>query len=348
MHTKRSSLSSICYGIIALALLFSLNDLSVSANITLGRFEATPQADGSILVVWETATEFNTSGFRLYRALEPLALSADWGAPIHTEQAAGDGFTGATYQYRDTNVTPNVRYYYVLEELTAAGPGQRYGPVNAGIGLTPEPTATATATTMPAATATATYTATASPTATATAQPSAGGPQPAPTATRQFTNTPVPPPTATPGPGATWTPAPQPTATPVPAGQVATPTPTGGTSLLPPPAEPPTPSGAVSSPTPPPSTPEPTPTAVISTPGSAPTEVLGTPAATNTPQVFAQAPATGSLLDMATRPAPTPVPQPAATGRNIRLLLLLGGGAIVVAGLLAVVGLLIWRASRSS
>lgn len=347
-HTKRSPCSPIRYGIIALALLFGLNGLSVSASVTLARFEATPQPDGSILVVWETATEFNTTGFRLYRALEPLAINADWGMPIHTEQAAGDGFTGATYQYRDTDVVPGVRYYYLLEELTAAGPGQRAGPINAGIGLEPEPTATATATAAPTTTATATRTATATSTATSTVQPSAGSSQPAATATRQFTNTPVPPPAATPGPEATPTPAPQPTATPVPAGQVATPTPTGGASIFPSPTEPPTPIGAASSPEPPVSTPGPEPTVIIAAPGSVPTEAAAVLAATNTPQVFAQAPADGSLLDTATRPAATPTPPPPAAGRNTRLLLLLGGGIIAVAGLLAVIGLLIWRASRSS
>ncbi len=352
------------YWLIAAALLLNLGLLTVSANITLARFEATPQADGSILVVWETATEFDTAGFNLYRALEPLALNADWGAPIATQQAEGDGFTGATYQYRDTDVVPGVRYYYLLEELTAAGPGQRAGPVNAGIGLEPEATATATATVpatvTPTATASRTATATTQPppggtqppatasrTATATAQPPPGGTQPPATATRQFTNTPVPLPTATPGPGATWTPAPSPTATPVPVGQVVTPTPTEGAPILPTAPELPTPTAApLPTATQPPIMQEPTPAAVTAPAEPTSTAETTGPTAASTPQVFAQTAGTQALLDVATRPAPTPAQQAQGSTRNTRLLLLLGGGAMALAGVLAIAGLLIWRASR--
>lgn len=330
-----------------LLLLLGFGGLVAEAAVTIGEFKAEPQPDGSILVIWETATELETAGFNLYRATELLPANGPWGQPIDTQPARGDNFTGATYQFRDMDVVPGIRYYYLLEELTPAGPGQRIGPISAGIGLTPEPTATSTATaSTPTATpTTAIPTATATTAATATATPGAGSSLPPATATRQFTNTPVPPPTATPAPGATWTPAVLPTATPVPAGQVATPTPTGGSSLVPATTEPSTPTQAAGpTPTQPMATPEPT-TAVAMQPGPVSTEPIAAPEAANTPQVFAQAATPSVLLDMATRPAPTPSPPAQGGGRNTRLLLL-GGAAIALAGLLAVAGLLIWRMSQ--
>lgn len=120
------------YKLIALALLLGLSALTASANIVIVRFEAAPQADNSILVVWETATELDTQGFNLYRA---ASAAGPWDQRVDQQAAKGDGFTGAIYQFRDTDVVPGVRYYYLLEELTSSGAGDRAGPINAGIGL---------------------------------------------------------------------------------------------------------------------------------------------------------------------------------------------------------------------
>jgi len=164
----------------------------VLAVVGLVRFEATAHPDnGRILVVWETATEMDTTGFALYRA--ESASPPSWGDPIYAPGAKGDTFTGAIYEYGDTNVTAGRTYYYQLEELTSRGStvlGQR----SAGIGVT---------TNTPTATATATRTATKSPTS-ASGAPTAGivlTNTPAPTATRQFTNTPASGPAGTPAPG---------------------------------------------------------------------------------------------------------------------------------------------------
>ena len=127
---------------LGLAILMSLA-LDVRVVIGLLRFEAAPQADASILVVWETASELNTVAFSLYRA---TTEAGPWDTPIDRQPARGDAVTGASYLYRDTQVTPGIRYYYLLEELTQAGAGQRFGPVSARIGLPPEPTSTPTPT----------------------------------------------------------------------------------------------------------------------------------------------------------------------------------------------------------
>lgn len=125
-----------------LAILFGLA-LPAFAAVGLIRFEAVPQADASIVVAWETASELSTMAFRLYSA---TAEAGPWDTPIDLQPARGDAVTGATYSYRDTQVAPGIRYYYLLEELTQAGAGQRFGPVSAEIGLPPEPTSTSTPT----------------------------------------------------------------------------------------------------------------------------------------------------------------------------------------------------------
>ena len=204
----------------------------VLGAVVLVRFEAIAQPDDiptpTILVEWETDTELETTGFRLYRA--ESASPADWGNDIYTTGKKGDGFTGATYEYVDSAVSVGVKYYYRLEELLSSGGTAWLGePRSAGINVpadTPVPTATATRA------------------PSATSRPSVPGivltDTPAPTATRQFTNTPAVP-SGTPPPGVqpTTPPIVQPTATPLPPASVNTPT---GTA-------PQAPAGAVPTPT---------------------------------------------------------------------------------------------------
>jgi hypothetical protein len=141
------------------------------ASVGLLRFGAIPQADISILVSWETAFELGTVAFNLYRA---TTVNGPWTVPISTQPGAGDMVAGASYTYRDTQVTPGFRYYYLLEEITVSGPGERFGPVNAGVALPPRltltPTSTATLWPIPTPSLTATErpTATRNPTNTIT------------------------------------------------------------------------------------------------------------------------------------------------------------------------------------
>jgi hypothetical protein len=118
-------------GIAAALIVILLAAPAVWANVGLTRFEA--EAEGNTIVVtWETQTELNTSGFRLYRATS--YAPANWGAPIHEPPAKG-GLTPATYNYTDAAVQSGVLYYYMLEALASDGSTTRYGPVSAGIGL---------------------------------------------------------------------------------------------------------------------------------------------------------------------------------------------------------------------
>lgn len=150
-----------------------------------------------VLVRWETATEVNNAGFRVYRgdtsSFTPTVqnrlvtiISQNGGSPI-----------GAAYVYTDT--PPAFRtYYYILQAIDVNATTEDYGPFPA---LDATPTATPTATSTGQATATSTATSPISPSPTNTLQPSA-----TPVATG--TNTP----TSTPGSGVANPAQPQPPA----------------------------------------------------------------------------------------------------------------------------------------
>jgi len=310
----------------------------VRAAVSLNKFEATAQTDGSILVVWETATELDTVAFRLYRS---ESAAGPWTQIVSTQAAHGDAATGWQYNYQDTDVTPGVRYYYYLEELLQASVGDHAGPISAGIDLPAEATATMTATPTPTATTQANSGTNNTPTATATHARTDS-----PTATRQFTNTPRPTATATgtrPASVSTPVPAGQATPTPLLTVVVATATRSSATPAAPILAAPAAPSATL----PPPALTAPplptlTPEMTIT-----PTEIIASgPPSTSTPQIFESVvteppPLLGTPDRSGTRSSAAPADSGA---RNTRLVLLLGGGAIGLSVVLSVAALLIWRA----
>ncbi len=314
----------------------------VAAAVHLLYFTATQQGESAIRLAWETGSEEGTVAFNLYRAADPGIKGEQIGDTFIQQ---GDPVAGAEYHFDDTQVTPGVRYYYTLDEITDTGDQVKLATAVAGIGvatLTP----TATATVLPAtATATATTVqsggaATRTPTATAVSGNTSSD---QPTATRQFTNTPAP---ATAAPEATPTPVPFVSATPVPIGSGVVSTPTAG------PRPPDVPvsaaeSTAVATPFPPTE-----PTASLESLASPSPEIFATsavqpvldltPTATRPPQVFAAA---TSQARPGTPARPTPAPVDKAT-RNTNSILLLGGGAIVLAAALAGGVLLVMRSRR--
>ena len=185
-------------------MLFSVaQPYAARAAVTLVGMTATAQTDGTILVEWETATELQTSSFRLYRG---LAASGPWTEDkIVDEQAAqGDGTTGATYVFSDDDVEAGKTYYYLLEEIENNGTSTkltdfiRSATVSAPGQATFTPTATSTVTRTPTSGPSPTPTRTRTPVPTSTPWPTATDPATdVPTATRQFANTPIPGNTAT-------------------------------------------------------------------------------------------------------------------------------------------------------
>jgi hypothetical protein len=303
------------FALLAATLLLGAMITNVGAAVDMVRFDAKWQNDGSILVVWETSTELDSTAFFLYRA---GSLNGPWTDYVDFEPAAGNEFTGATYTFVDNEVSQGSTYYYRLEETAADGSSSFFGPITpTGLGTSAAP-ATSTATT---------------------------NPDVAPTATRQYTNTPGPAGTASVLPTQTRPPT-QPAAsvraapTRALTALVTTPTPIGGAI----------PTSAASTPTVTVTvTPEgeqiqPTVTATAS-------EIPTLPAAQETPSPTAQRLAAAPrgtaqpLLDVtATQFTPTPVTKaPPSNAPNPRLALFLGGGALVAAVALAALALLIWR-----
>jgi hypothetical protein len=288
-----------------------------SADAILARFEARWQDDGTILVVWETSSELQSTAYFLYRAESP---DGPWEDYIAFEPATGFEGIPAAYSFRDDEVSRNVTYYYRLEEIADDNSSQFFGPFVATTGATSPATDTPTATTGP-------------------------GVEPLLTATRQYTETPLPAGTGTSPVLTTETQPPTQTATPVPAALtrsltplVTTPTPVGGIA---PTVEAPTSTSEVTG-TPEDGLIQPT---VSVTDTVMPTLLSPpeTPIPSPTVQQLAAARKETSrpLLDASpTRPAPAP---PQHSAPNIQVGLLLGGGALVAAAVLGAVVLLIWR-----
>lgn len=301
---------------------------TVQAVVSLLRFEATARPDTrTILVEWETATEMDTTGFKLYRA--ESASPASWGDPIYAPGAQGDSFTGAKYEYVDSNVVLGFRYYYQLEELTNSGASVVLDQADAGIDV---------ATNTPTSTATATRTATTNPTA-ASGTPTVGivlTSTPAATATQQFTNTPAPGSPGTPAPGIPPTAPPivRPTVTPLSAASVNTPTVSAAEA----------PATILTAPAAPLPEAQPPAEAVaqVPTPLPAAAQLAGLATATprppreNTPVVFESS---------GVRATPEAAAQETAqSGRNTGLAWVIGGSAIGLAGILGVI--LLYMRSR--
>lgn len=77
-----------------------------------------------VTVTWETASEVDAAGFRLYRSADaegPFELLSE-----ELIRAEGDPLVGSNYSHKDTNVTWGQRYYYQLEEVSLTGAASRY------------------------------------------------------------------------------------------------------------------------------------------------------------------------------------------------------------------------------
>lgn len=116
--------------------------LPVKAAIDLGNFQATPR-DGSVLIEWETLTEFDIAGFQVLRGDQEDGNFTEIGDFIPAE---GMGVTGAQYDYTDQDVTNGITYYYRLQAFDPSGNPEVYDQtISATPGsATPTPTPTQT------------------------------------------------------------------------------------------------------------------------------------------------------------------------------------------------------------
>lgn len=77
-----------------------------------------------VTVTWETASEVDAAGFRLFRSENPEGPFTLRSTDLIV--AEGDPLVGAEYRFEDTEVIWGKRYYYQLEELTLSGSADRY------------------------------------------------------------------------------------------------------------------------------------------------------------------------------------------------------------------------------
>jgi hypothetical protein len=98
--------------------------------IVLLYLRANPKAD-DILIEWATLLEIDTYGFWLYRGQDDQLSHA---APVAFVPAKGGSGAGASYQYLDTEVSPGL-YHYWLVEVDNEGVQTAYGPISAWAGL---------------------------------------------------------------------------------------------------------------------------------------------------------------------------------------------------------------------
>ncbi len=150
-----------------LSLAGSFHAPSFQTAVTLTSFTA-EAGTNSITVEWETASETNNLGFRLWRSQELDGGYVDISGFI----ASLDEGAGASYIYTDNDAAPGITYYYKLQDIPDDGSlGSFTDPISATI---PQ-TATATPTPTPTRTVTPTPTRTPTPTITPTPTPPSPG-----------------------------------------------------------------------------------------------------------------------------------------------------------------------------
>ena len=85
--------------------------------ITLVSFNALWQTEG-VQIRWETSSETNVFGFRLYRSLDADLSNA---LLITPEVITSQGLNGGVYSFTDRFATAGINYHYWLEEVASDG-----------------------------------------------------------------------------------------------------------------------------------------------------------------------------------------------------------------------------------
>ncbi|HET6463928.1 MAG TPA: FlgD immunoglobulin-like domain containing protein, partial [Candidatus Krumholzibacteria bacterium] len=89
--------------------------------------------DGDALIRWETNFEEGVSGFNVVRS------DAEEGTYTNVTRdliAARGGPAGASYEYRDPSIRPNLTYWYKLVEVTPDGDAMQFGPYSVSFKVT--------------------------------------------------------------------------------------------------------------------------------------------------------------------------------------------------------------------
>jgi hypothetical protein len=106
------------------------NYLQVPTVVELVSFKAKASPD-SVLLEWQTRSELDNAGFRLWRARSSVGKYT-----LITKElipANGSPTMGAKYSYRDLAVVAGRSYSYRLEDIDASGKSTFHGPVRAAV-----------------------------------------------------------------------------------------------------------------------------------------------------------------------------------------------------------------------
>ncbi|MEN8217584.1 MAG: DUF5074 domain-containing protein [Pseudomonadota bacterium] len=103
-----------------------LEDLTIETPdptyVDLFSFSATG-VNGDVLIEWESGTELNNAGFRIWRATGEGWITGDYSTVISLTGNAlipAEG-SGSVYSYTNSGVVPGLTYYYLLEDRDLNG-----------------------------------------------------------------------------------------------------------------------------------------------------------------------------------------------------------------------------------
>ncbi len=80
-----------------------------------------------ILIKWQTATEFDTAGFNLYRKEIPNGVNQMVNATLIP--SSGESLQGSNYQFKDARIVPGKTYQYQLEDIDLNGQSTLHDPI---------------------------------------------------------------------------------------------------------------------------------------------------------------------------------------------------------------------------
>ncbi len=106
-----------------------ISDPETPFAVTLDSFEA-QWVDESVQVTWHTTSELRNLGFNLYRSESPDELGELLTPQFIPSQAPGSP-QGFFYAFEDSGVSPDVVYWYTLEDIDVSGFATQHGPVSA-------------------------------------------------------------------------------------------------------------------------------------------------------------------------------------------------------------------------
>lgn len=97
--------------------------------VTLASFEATCEGE-DIVVTWQTESELDTMGFNIWRSESPVGPTTRLNPEMIPAHHPGSPF-GSSYEFRDSEITMGIAYYYWLEDLEFGGGTNYHGPISA-------------------------------------------------------------------------------------------------------------------------------------------------------------------------------------------------------------------------